>query len=270
MLVASIHNQRVVASTAQKGPSYICPGCGSSVILKKGTVVIHHFAHKTKTNCVWAKGETREHMWAKNYLAQSLQHMGWQAFVEYSLNIPLGDRRADVATYTDQNQYIAFEIQHSSIGLTEIAQRAAAYASQNIAQLWIPIIKPDVWTGAIRKGSNCYVVEKFPASKYLRWIHGFAGGHGMWMFDPVNNAYWLGKLTDYIINVPVTNWREGGEEQSGGGFSKRAKRWKNLTLIGPYQLNQLAISIDYRKEFRTPQYHWPAGAIVRLVPINSQ
>ena len=264
MLVANFNSQRYEASSAQKGPAYTCPGCDELVILKKGTVVIHHFAHKSESYCDWDKGETREHMLAKNYLADSLRHLGWQAYVEYSLNIPIGDRRADVATFTNQNQWIAFEVQHSSIGLTEIAQRAIAYASQNIAQLWIPILKSSVRTEATQTSPTTWVVKKFSAPKHLRWIHGFAGGQGMWMFDPKTNSYWLGRLTDHIIDVPHSSWYQDGEEQNAGGYQRKSKRWKTLTLNGPYQLKELAISIDYRNEFITKQYHWPAGPIVRL------
>jgi len=264
MLVAINNNQRVEASLAEKGPHYICPNCGGAVTLKKGTVVIHHFAHKRDQLCDWSRGETREHMSGKNYLAQSLRRKGWPAEIECALNIPVGDRRADVVSWTSQNQFLAFEIQHSSIGLSEISERAAAYASRNIAQMWIPVLKADVWKAAVNVDQGRYVIEKFSAVKFIRWIHGFAGKHGMWMFDPSNDCYWHGRLSDYMIDVPLTDWREDGNEMSAGGYSKRSKRWKTLTLTGPFQFEQLTINIKYRKEFRTPQYYWPSGPVVHL------
>lgn len=266
MLVATYNNQRIEASFAEKGPDYFCPSCHEAVILKKGTVIIPHFAHRSDQACYWERGETREHMSGKNYLAQSLRQMGWPAEIEYKLDIPLGDRRADVASWTAQNQFIAFEIQHSSIGLTEIAQRASAYASCNIAQLWIPILKPNIWNNAVNTTPGCYVIEKYSAVKFIRWIHGFSGRHGMWMYDATRSCYWHGRLSDYNIDVPFTDWREDGQEMSAGGYTKRSKRWKTLTLSGPYQFNQLTISIGHRNEFRTPQYYWPAGPVVYLTP----
>lgn len=43
---ALLNGEYCLPCNAEKGLDYNCPGCGESVIVKKGDVKIHHFAHK--------------------------------------------------------------------------------------------------------------------------------------------------------------------------------------------------------------------------------
>ena len=40
---------------------FSCPECGDEVILKKGIVKVHHFAHKPPTSCEFGQGESEKH-----------------------------------------------------------------------------------------------------------------------------------------------------------------------------------------------------------------
>lgn len=44
-------NSVVYPSDARKGEHYFCPKCKAPVIVKQGDVRVHHFAHKSDTNC---------------------------------------------------------------------------------------------------------------------------------------------------------------------------------------------------------------------------
>ena len=72
MLVALSEGARITAAAAQRGGEFRCPSCGKELILKKGQVVIHHFAHKPPIVCDWARGETLAHLEAKRIVHEAL------------------------------------------------------------------------------------------------------------------------------------------------------------------------------------------------------
>ena len=51
--------------------TYFCPSCNEPVYLKKGEIMIPHFAHyQTCTQFVFSEGETKEHLSGKKELAR--------------------------------------------------------------------------------------------------------------------------------------------------------------------------------------------------------
>ncbi len=126
MLVASLHGVRIEAEAATRGEDYRCPNCNGELILKQGRKVIHHFAHKPPTDCTWASGETRAHRDAKKLVAEGLRRRGLTAEIEHVVATLTGDRHADVMAWSETGQSLAFELQHTSISLDEIEQRASS------------------------------------------------------------------------------------------------------------------------------------------------
>lgn len=51
MLIALLNQTRITAAAAERGREYRCPNCSKPLVLKKGRVVIHHFAHKPPVLC---------------------------------------------------------------------------------------------------------------------------------------------------------------------------------------------------------------------------
>lgn len=266
MLVAKLGEDRIDAAIAQRGPEYHCPQCKGVVILKKGRKVIDHFAHKPPTDCTWAAGETRAHLEAKLIVSQALAGRGLKAQVECVVDTLPGDRRADVMAWSPKGLQIAFELQHTPIGLDEIERRAFSYARAGIAQIWIPFLKASVWKDGESRGGGWFVRQYSPRP-FERWVHGLNGKSGMWMYDPAEKKFWLGRLEGHQIYVEETSWySEGGEENYGGGFHRWSKRYKELTLEGPYAPESLLIKVAPRRAFKTKDYNWPAGRIAHLVP----
>lgn len=268
MLIATLEGNRTDAFSAEKGSTYYCPQCSNEVILKKGRKVVHHFAHKPPVDCAWAKGETRAHMEAKVVVADALKARGLRAELEFVVDTMSGDRRADVMVWSPSGLQIAFEMQHSPIGLEEIERRATSYARAGIAQIWVPFIKPNVWTDGHNKSLGEFFVERYSPRQFERWVHGFNGKNGMWMYDPADKEFWLGHLEGHQYYVEQTSWySEGGEENSAGGFFKYSKRYKELTLEGPYKAENLRITISKRRAFSAREYNWPAALVASLEPI---
>lgn len=58
----NIDNKVVFAhNVGRKDGTFRCAFCHSDMVLRKGEVKTHHFAHKKYSNCPYATGETMEH-----------------------------------------------------------------------------------------------------------------------------------------------------------------------------------------------------------------
>lgn len=260
MLVALLEQQRIVAAGAKKGPTYYCPGCAQEVILRQGRKVIHHFAHKPPVSCSWAMGETKLHLRAKELFYEFFKGQGRQVDIE----LPLAARqlRADVFVTGNNNQQVAFELQHSSIGPTEIEQRTSLYFQHGITLIWIPLFRPDKLD--FERSKDGMIVKRYSPKPFERWIHGFNFGH-IWYFDPENSHLWHGKFEKSMIDVPVSEWYEsGGEHVSVGGYERISKRWKKLMLCGPYPLEAVVFKIKRREESRFGTHWYPGGNILSI------
>lgn len=267
MLVASLDSTRIDASLAKRGPEYRCPKCDAVVILKQGRIVIDHFAHKPPTDCTWAAGETRAHLEAKALVKAAVVGRGLKAEAEFIVNTLPGDRRADVMAWSPKGLQIAFELQHTPIDLNQIEARASSYARIGVAQIWIPFLRDSVWKdGEPRHGD--WFVKRYSPRPFERWAHGLNGKHGMWMYDPAKKEFWLGRMEGHQIYVEESSWySEGGEENYGGGFHRWSKRYKELTLQGPHEVDKLLIKVEARRAFSAKGYNWPAGIIAHLTPV---
>lgn len=261
MLIALLDQTRVIASFATKGSTYHCPGCGQEVVLKQGRRVIHHFAHKPPVMCSWASGETTLHLKAKEAFYTHFTERGLSVEVEYPLNG--GKVRADVYVIGKNGKPVVFELQHSSITPDEIERRTNEYFKLGIALVWVPLFRPGKLNSELL-GSNAVVVERYTPKPFERWLHGFHFGK-IWYFDPENSQLWHGRFDKSIIEVPVSEWYEsGGNHVSVGGYSKISKRWKKLTLTGPFQLDQVKYVIRNRQGTKLGKYWYPGGSLLDI------
>jgi hypothetical protein len=138
MLVAlDAAGRRVVAWEAVRAASYECPECREAVILKLGSRVIAHYAHRPGTACSNA-GETRQHLEMKLALYRALQrNPHWGPHGLFELEQPLGNLRADVWLQLGGGRQLAIECQHSHIRAEEATQKIVAYAAQGIDCVYI-------------------------------------------------------------------------------------------------------------------------------------
>ena len=268
MLVGLFENRRIDAAEAERGPAYRCPQCRSLLTLKKGRRVIHHFAHRPPTECSWAKGETTAHLEAKRLVFAGLSQRGVRAEIESVLATLPGDRRADVMAFPINGRQVAFELQHSSLGLEELERRAFSYAGAGVAQIWIPFLPRAVWQAG-EPTVDGWFVRRYVARPFERWIHGFAGGEGMWMYDPGQRKFWRARLEQHRIYVEATSWyEEGGDENYAGGYHRTSRRWKELTLVGPYEFDDLRVVVKPRRAYAVAGYNWPRAQVAHLTALE--
>jgi len=269
MLVAKLGEQRVEAVEATKGPAYHCPECSGELILKQGRIVVAHFAHRPPTDCGWSRGETVAHMAAKRVTAQSIRERGQRAELEFVIAGLAGDRRADVAAWSPSGRLVALELQHTPIGLPEIERRAFSYARAGVAQMWIPFIAPSVWTNG-RPMVGGWFVERYSPRPFEKWVQGFTMKRGTWMYDPRRRAFWVGTMADHMLHHEGSNWYDsGGEEQYSDSYERQSKRYRELTLIGPYEPGDLLIKVTMRRAYHVRDYSWPAGPFAEFVAARS-
>lgn len=270
MLIALLKGHRIVAARAERGPEYVCPGCGSELILRKGRKVIHHFAHKPPVSCAWGNGETQAHLKAKAQLARSFSDRDIRSEVEFVVSTPTGTRRADVMAWKPNGISVAFELQHTSITLDEIEARALAYAEAGIAQIWIPFLPPSVWARGHKREEVAWFVPRYAARPFERWVHGFDQKAGMWMYDPREDTLWNGRLAKHRIYLPPATWYSTqGEDRHTGGYWKQSARYQELTLTGPYSWNQLRVQTRHQNAVTIGDYRWPKGMRATFVAADN-
>ena len=267
MLIAFLNNARITAAAAQRGGEFHCPSCGRELILKKGRVVIHHFAHKPPVVCDWARGETLAHLEAKQLVHAALAARGVRAELEYPVEALPGDRRADVMAWSPAGRMIAIELQHTSISAEEIAERAFAYAWAGAAQIWISFLPGAVWKGALDKGDGTWLVRRYAPRQFELWIDGLTAKAGRWMYDPQARQFWLAKMTAHEFLEEETIWyAPGGIEHYRPARKRVSKKYRDLVLTGPFQLGTLRITLRNRKAFSLKTHRWPTGAVANLTP----
>jgi competence protein CoiA len=271
MLVASLDGVRIEAEHAPRGRPFVCPECRQAVVLKRGRIVVAHFAHKPHMVCDWARGETPAHLEAKRLFRDAFAARGYEAEVERVVPTLPGDRRADVMVRGRSGIEAAIELQHNAIGLDEIERRAFAYARAGIAQAWVPFLRPSVLAAAepSRGGEDGdLLVKRYVARPFERWIHGLNHG-GLWLYDPAAKNLWFGRLAGHQVYLEPARWyATDGEERHGGGLHRWSRRWRELTLWGPCELARVKIEVRRRQAWRSAIYRWPAGFVARFVALR--
>ena len=129
------------------------------------------------------------------------------------------------------------------------------------------------WKEAKVLGPNVdgdFLIERFPARPLEKWVHGFNFGK-FWMFDSDRNALWYAKLYKHEIYVGESTWYDpDGEEVSAGGYPRISKRWRELKLWGPYELDQVLIRAMKRPPKKMGNHVYPGGRVGEFVVKNKE
>ena len=258
MLVALHEERRVDALSAIKGPQYFCPNCRAEVILKQGRIVIHHFAHRPPVDCSWASSETREHLLAKTVIRDVFRARGYEANYEVPVLSKGGDRRADVLVTNDKGKRLAIEVQHTPLLYDAIELRTKAYIDCGVPVMWIGILSSKMKEEATPTQDGLEI-EQYVIRPWEKWAHAYCFKE-LWFIDPQEQTLWKGQFSDYLIDVEATSWyNEYGEEQTAGGFSRKSKKWKTLTLTGPMPLAEAKVGIKFRRAWESKFFSLPRG-----------
>lgn len=240
MLVASSKTQeRNLAWLTHKsqGP-FFCLGCKAEVILKKGEVREHHFAHKPPVDCIDGSAESQLHLRAKREIYSALVNHPYCSKCE--LEHRLKKTVPDISLYINEKP-VAIEIQRTTIDIDDILRRTAEYAKLGIYLLWIiPLKEPEAkW----HEGEEAFV---YRIKEWERYLHAmYYGRLYFWQEEAFVIPYHFGA---FEIRVEESQWYdEYGQEQYAEGYSYTAK---SLKLPIRYPERKLHIAEDFGAEER--------------------
>ena len=172
MLIAEQNGSRKIATYSEKGKIYICPECREEVVLKKGKILTHHFAHKSNSDCARSKGESKEHLRAKILIYEWAKERKMSCELEMPLDTPMGKRIADIYIEHKGNRF-AIEIQKSPIEDIDLEKRTESYRSISVHVIWVPMLKKN---------------ENIP--NWQTWII-LANNNRCWFWDHEEEGFWM-------------------------------------------------------------------------------
>ena len=262
MLAALLNDARIYAHSAQKGGRYLCPGCKAELVLRKGDIVIHHFAHKPPVECEFGAGESAEHLEAKLAIFKAFAPRALKAEMEWPVESLTGDRRADVFIWDMQGAKIAFEIQHTEISGELIAKRSADYMRAGISVIWIPVLKSKFRAQAARVKDGepgDWLVPNYRPRPFESWLHAFNYGQ-IWYWAPRAKQLMRGKMEQLMEKVE--NTFIGGPQEHSIGWA--------LRLWGPHEPSSLALRVGARAEKQAGRHWLPAGPVAKLETVGGK
>ncbi|WP_106497977.1 competence protein CoiA [Lentibacillus sp. Marseille-P4043] len=131
--LASLSKKEIAYHKAHK--QFFCPTCDERVIVKAGTKMIPHFAHRQKVNCTSLEGgESGYHEKGKFLLYQWFKYQ--QLDVKLEAFLPDIRQRPDLLVTINRKQ-IAIEFQCARIGADVIQKRTAGYKQAGVTPIWI-------------------------------------------------------------------------------------------------------------------------------------
>ncbi|MDY0270585.1 competence protein CoiA [Trichloromonas sp.] len=223
-------------STKEESP-FVCPRCKNELVIRKGNIKIHHFAHKPPFNCSHGEGETEAHRRCKESIYNNLKSKTNVTHVDVEAD--LGSLVADIYAVIN-GAPVAIEVQKSNISVNEITRRTTEYHKAGISVLWLALFNDRL--------NN----ERYSPGAWEKWCHAVYFGRVY---------YWLGESTvlpvhfsEYHLYVEESTWFEsGGYEQSAGGYYKTSKRYKT-----PVPGNEVDIATHFSPSTKN---EWQGGTV---------
>jgi competence protein CoiA len=189
-----------------------CPECRSDVVLKRGRIVVAHFAHKPPTCCEYGVGESWEHRRSKFELFQALSRDARVTSLE--LERDLGRVRPDLYATIDGVD-VAIEVQISALSMDTIERRTTEYRRQGIAVLWLAI-----WCPALAE-------KRYAPRSWEKWLHAAYFGRVYYFCPGAGLRLAAYHFDEHRLWVEESSWYdESGYEQSAGGYDRRSRRYR--------------------------------------------
>ncbi len=221
MLVAIDENgNQAMAWKVSRGEEYFCPECRSNLVLRKGEIKVHHFAHKVSDACDYGAGESEDHRRAKFGLYESLQRDPQIAYV--GLEERIGQhQRADVFFVTRSGEPVAIEMQRSNLSVPEIQRRTLGYTGIGVATLWVALgLKPKV-------------NEEFRVREWQVWMHAMWQGR---VFTHIQAQHFAAWKFDKVVRAGGEYYIPGGEGEMDYASDRTLRRTKTLRSLGNFDL----------------------------------
>lgn len=259
MLIAlDINQSRCISwNTSKEQKPFYCPKCQEEVILKKGNKKIHHFAHKPPINCTYGVGESQKHYKVKKAIYEAL--LKEPNCSKCELERILKGVRPDISLKINNN-YVAIEIQNSTIDISLINQRIERYNKLNIHLIWIlpddnpKIVLPDSKDeGVHKKLCRPKEWEKYLHKLYFGRLYYWQNNanvkplHLQTYQYEISSGNWIEESSE-CQDLEGTNWyNDNIDEAYYDGYTKYSKTKKEF--ISP-KSNGKDIILNIAKDFK--------------------
>lgn len=238
MLTANTQiEQGVIAWETEKSQApFYCPECGGLMLIKKGRLKVHHFAHVPPVNCDYSHGESAEHLAIKRDIYLALREHPQVSKLE--LERDLKSVRPDISCYINSAP-VAIEVQRSNLNEEIIHRRFSEYTRMGISLLW-------VLTPPIPEHH-----QEFKIRGWQRFLAQLQYGHLFYYRDDgFFDCFRLKSISitrdEYIL--------DDGETVGGGTYFYKSIKW--ASYCGKFH-----IAKDFTKHMRNTYHHIPGGLI---------
>lgn len=240
-------------STEKKEGPFFCKSCLQEVILKKGRVRIHHFAHKPPVTCQYGHGESAIHYKAKREIFESLKTNINCSYCE--LEKKVNNVIPDIYTVIKEF-HIAIEIQKSKMTVQDMYNRTIEHYKNNLSVLWII---PSMDELKIFNDDGQLVSR---VHKWIEWLHALTYGR-IYVWSGNGENVMPIHFTGFMRYIPPREFYDSeGECTSVGDYYKRLKDRKSV-IQSPQKYINIAndFQISHRDRFDTKNYTLPSCLI---------
>ncbi len=231
MLRARKNDEAVEAKDMTKGEGpFFCRSCTAQVVLKKGTIKAHPFAHLADRGCRHGQSEGKLHRRLKEEICLALSSCSQVSDLQQ-------ERREIQQVYPDVNcwwgstQRVAIEIQVSPISIGTIRHRVQVYTEQGIALLWVL-----PWNEALVEGGS------YRPKRWERYLHGLYRGR-LFYWSPAQELQPL----SYRVLTTTNNAFVEHENKDEWVFTdqlRKSKIYKKVHLHPPVTFSDL-VAVTY-------------------------
>ena len=216
---------------------FLCLECNQEVILKSGARRVNHFAHASRIPCPFAQGESDEHRKCKLEIYEAL--LREPGVENVALERSLGPVRPDVSA-TIRGTPVAIEVQISSLSLETILNRTIWYFRKGISVLWLL-----QWTPKLD-------AARYSPKLWEKWVHAAYFGRVYYWQGALNVVSY--QFEPSLKAVPRTSWYSNdGKRMTGGGYTRRSKRYRQPIRGGRFNLARDFVSRD--------RFWWEGGGL---------
>ena len=122
------NGERVHINDVLDDETYFCPSCGEELALKKGSIKLHHFSHKSNSLCndAWHYDMSEWHSEWQNKFPKQYQ--------EIVKTFEGETHRADVLI---EETKVVIEFQHSPLSFEEFIDRNGFYVELGYTVIWV-------------------------------------------------------------------------------------------------------------------------------------
>lgn len=172
----AMRKQVIARDTVKAAGPFSCPDCKGEVRIKKGTEVVHHFAHTSvPLDCSWREGESKEHRQAKLSVYDTLFVLSDvdRLMIERVVKHPLYTVRLDVSCRIRKQFLLTIELQFSGASPKILSRRTRYYTNSRIHVLWLLPFPEKLWAGEIYTTKQ---MERYMQALYNGTVYYWIGG----------------------------------------------------------------------------------------------